>query len=54
MEKTFIQKMNSSLQYMRAKVVATKGQSVKGLSLVITKKEKMLKEKNRGNKEWKS
>ena len=54
MDSDFANKMNRSLQNMRAKVVAAKGKSVKGLSAVAPSKKKTANKNDRGNKEWKN
>ena len=51
MDKEFISKMNTSLRNMRAKVIAAKGESEKGLSPITIKKETAQKQTDRGDKE---
>ncbi len=48
MDKATITKFTKSINKMRAKVVETKGEAVKGLSSVVSKKEQTVSDKSRG------
>ena len=48
MDKVTVTKFTKSINRMRAKVINAKGEAVKGLSTIQTKKEKTLSDKSRG------